>query len=259
MRSLSPESRIYIFSRKALHVPALSCFPEPGVQPINLFRRLRQVDRNVLGSDDDAGTPSRSDGRLVQRRLATRPATPSTPQVCRRDARRRPARVGTGAHDAVRSRQTSRRRSASGPCERCRRRRTSEGGRRINDGNCPPVAHRLSRLGRNEFSDAASISAEELPPGRRDAGRHYVGDSAPWRQSSGVATPEQESTIRGNGAPLTDHSLTVITCEPRIRGIALLSRVNPSTMNFTDELSAPKCAIKIYLFYAPIKISIPRT
>lgn len=41
----------------------------------------------------------------------------------------------------------------------------SKGGRRINDGNCPPVAHRLSRLGRNEFSDAASISAEELRRG----------------------------------------------------------------------------------------------
>lgn len=77
---------------QALHVPTLTCFPEPSAQPINLFRRLRQVDTDVLGSDGDAGTPSRSDGRLVRRRLATRPATPSTPQVCRRDARRHPAR-----------------------------------------------------------------------------------------------------------------------------------------------------------------------
>lgn len=110
---------------QALHIPTFLCFPEPSTQPINLFRRLRwQVDMDVLGSDDDVGTPSRSDGRLVRRRLATRPATPSTPQVCRRDARRRP--VETSTHDVVRPRQTSRRRSTIGPCKRRRRRRPPE-------------------------------------------------------------------------------------------------------------------------------------
>jgi len=116
---------------------------------------------DVLGTDDDAGTPSRSDGRLVRRRLATRPATPSTPQVCRRDARRHPARrdehprhrsSATDVATSVNHRTVQTTPSTS----------ASAGRRRINDGNCPPVAHRLSRLGRNEFSNAANMTVKEL-------------------------------------------------------------------------------------------------
>lgn len=210
---------------QALHVPTMSCFPEPGAQPINLFRRLRrQVDIDVLGSDDcDAGTPSRSDGRLVQRRLATRPATPSTPQVCRRDARRdghpRHRPFATDIATSV-SRWTVRTTSTTS---------ASEGGRRINDGNCPPVAHRLSRLGRNEFSDAAGMSAEEL---RRGV---VMPASSCWRQRPVAPVLGRRDAGAGEHDarkwPAVDRSLVDCHhCEPGSWMIALLSGIDPLTM-----------------------------
>lgn len=116
--------------------------------------------------------------------------------------------------------------------------------RRINDGNCPPVAHRLSRLGRNEFSDTASISIVELAPGTSRRRYPTVCDSAPWRQSSGVATPEQENTTRGNSPPSTDRSLTVTTCEFRnVRALILYYKSFGNAfieMNYLFQM----CAIK---------------
>jgi len=50
------------------------------------------------------GTPSRPDRRLIQRRLAIRPATPSSPQVCHRDARSRSFRLA-GRRRVIRDRR----------------------------------------------------------------------------------------------------------------------------------------------------------
>jgi len=71
----------------------------------NLSRKLRrQADRDPSASYVSVGTPSRPDRRLVQRRLAIRPATPSSPQVCHRDARSRSFRLA-GRRRAIRDRR----------------------------------------------------------------------------------------------------------------------------------------------------------
>ncbi|KAG7210943.1 hypothetical protein KM043_016317 [Ampulex compressa] len=66
------------------------------------------------------------------------------------------------------------------------------GGPRVDDpdANCPPVAHRLSRLGRNEFFDAASRALEEFADVAMPAVSTVAeaGDSL-WRHSSSVGTP----------------------------------------------------------------------
>lgn len=62
--------------------------------------------------------------------------------------------------------------------------------RRVDDPDerCPPVAHRLSRLGHDEFREPATRNAVEFGGGRRrDAGLAWTAASL-WRQSSGVAT-----------------------------------------------------------------------
>lgn len=135
---------------------------------MNLFRRLQQqVDTDVLGSDDDAGTPSRSDGRLVQRRLATRPATPSTPQVCRRDARRRLARRAPST-SSVRDRHRDVGQSAdhaNDVDDVGLRRRTTNQRRQLPTCRSSLVAtrsQRVFRCGQHERRGA--------PSGRRDAG-----------------------------------------------------------------------------------------
>lgn len=184
---------------------------------------------DVLGSDDGSGTPSRSDGRLVRRRLATRPATPSTPQVCRRDARRRPAR---------RDGRPRRRPSATDVATSVSRRTVpttstmsaSGGGRRINDGNCPPVAHRLSRLGRNEFSDAASMNAMKF---RRGV---VTPTSSRWRQRPVAPVLGRRDARAGEHdtweRPVVDRSL--VDCHHLriwdLNDCAFVLRVNPLTM-----------------------------
>ncbi|EZA57430.1 hypothetical protein X777_02438 [Ooceraea biroi] len=92
----------------------------------------------------------------------------------RSDLRRRPRHrcaVATPVSPAPAiddSRQTSRRRSAGRPVVGQPDDVGDVAQRRINDGNCPPVAHRLSRLGRNEFSGAASRSGQKFATGHRD-------------------------------------------------------------------------------------------
>ena len=72
--------------------------------------------------------------------------------------------------------------------------------RRVDDPDerCPPVAHRLSRLGHDEFREPATRNAVEL--GRASASRRWpasgVDGGVPWRQSSGVATLYQECIRR---------------------------------------------------------------
>lgn len=63
------------------------------------------------------------------------------------------------------------------------------------DESCPPVAHRLSRLGRYEFRDAATRNAEKVVEGPAVATPNNADgqDDVPWRQSSGVATLYQET------------------------------------------------------------------
>lgn len=125
----------------------------------------------------------------------------------RPDLRRRPCHRCAVATSLV-SQQTGERRR--------RRRRPPEAADEsmIATGNCPPVAHRLSRLGRNKLSDAASRSVEELS-GRRDDGvavAPWGSRRASWRQSSGVATPQQENTSDRNGRTSpTARSLTFTT------------------------------------------------
>jgi len=114
----------------------------------------------------------------------------------RSDLRRRPRHrcaVATPVPVPAHPRQTSRRRSAGEP-----------GDDVDDDASTTATAHLSLIACRGSVATSFRIrqagTDRSSTPGTSRRRRRVVGHSAPWRQSSGVATLEQENTPRGSGA-----------------------------------------------------------